>query len=70
MKKAETKNARKAAVSSSMRKIYRSLELLVRASTVIKALMLDADKPATRRRAEKWLKVFETGLTDQPLKWF
>jgi hypothetical protein len=53
-----------------MRKIYRMLNLLVRASTIVQALMLDANKPANRRRAEKWLKEFETGLTDQPLKWF
>ena len=57
-------------MSASMRKILRSLELLVRASTVIQALMTDAKKPANRRRAEMWLKEFETGLTDQPLKWF
>ena len=57
-------------MSASMRKILRSLELLVRASTVIRALMTDAKKPANRRRAEMWLKEFETGLTDQPLKWF
>jgi len=53
-----------------MRKIYRVLHLLVRAAAVIKALMLDANKPSTRRRAERWLKEFETGLSDQPLKWF
>jgi hypothetical protein len=70
VKKAETKNSRKAAVASSMRKFYRVLHLLVRASAVIQALLLDANKPATRRRAERWLKEFETGLTDRPLKWF
>jgi hypothetical protein len=70
MKKIKTKTTRKAAVASSMRKIYRVLHLLVRAAAVIKALILDANKPSTRRRAERWLKEFETGLSDQPLKWF
>ena len=71
MKKASaTKPTRKAAVASSMRKFYRILHLLVRASSIIRALLLDANKPATRLRAEKWLKEFEIGLTDKPLKWF
>ena len=69
-KKAETKITRKAAVASTTRKFLRLLGLLVRASTVIQGLMLDANKPATRRRAEKWLKEFDAGLTDEPLKWF
>jgi hypothetical protein len=63
-------NKPKKKLLSEKRLIIRILTLLVRAAPVIKALLADANVPATRRRAERWLKEFETGLTDQPLKWF
>jgi len=64
-----TKNPKKKPLSEK-RLILRILTLLVRAAPVIKALLADANAPATRRRAHKWLNEFETGLTDKPLKWF
>jgi hypothetical protein len=70
MKKIKIKTPRPAAVATSARKLYRVLHLLVRASATIQALMKDANKPTRRRRAEKWLREFEVGLTDKPLKWF
>jgi hypothetical protein len=63
------KSAKRKGRASTGRSLIRILTLLVRGAVIIKALLRDA-KAATRRRAERWLKEFETGLTDKPLKWF